>query len=53
VIQDQTGAIIFNLMQQDTSAMRLTFRAGWQVSNRINNEQAVEANRYPVASLTF
>jgi hypothetical protein len=51
VIQDQSGAIVFNLMQQDTSAMRLTFRAGWQVSNRINNEQATEANRYPVAAV--
>jgi HK97 family phage major capsid protein len=51
VIQDQTGAIIFNLMQQDTSAMRLTFRAGWQVSNRINNERPTEAQRYPVAAL--
>jgi HK97 family phage major capsid protein len=53
VIQDGAGAIVYNLAQQDMVALRLTFRAGWQVSNRINNDQAVEANRYPVARVTF
>lgn len=51
VIQDDTGAIVYNLMQQDMSAMRLTFRVGWQVANIINYDQATEANRYPAASL--
>jgi HK97 family phage major capsid protein len=51
VIQDDTGAIVYNLMQQDMSAMRLTFRVGWQVANTINYDQAVEASRYPAASL--
>jgi HK97 family phage major capsid protein len=51
VIQDNTGAIVYNLIQQDMSAMRVTFRAGWQVSNPLNNEQATEANRYPAAVL--
>jgi hypothetical protein len=51
VIQDNTGAIIYNLAQQDMTAVRLTFRLGWQVSNAINNDQATEANRYPVAAL--
>lgn len=51
VIQDDTGAIVYNLMQQDMSAMRLTFRVGWQVANTINYDQATEANRYPAASL--
>lgn len=51
VIQDDTGAIIYNLMQQDMSAMRLTFRVGWQVANVINYDQATEASRYPAASL--
>jgi HK97 family phage major capsid protein len=51
VIQDNTGAIIFNLAQQDMTAVRLTFRAGWQVANTINNEQLVEANRYPAGYL--
>lgn len=51
VIQDQTGAIVYNLLQQDMSAMRVTFRAGWQVANPINNEQVDESARYPVAVL--
>jgi HK97 family phage major capsid protein len=51
VIQDNTGAIIYNLAQQDMTAVRLTFRVGWQVSNTINNDQPVEASRYPVARL--
>lgn len=53
VIQDNTGAIVFNLMQQDMTAVRLTFRVGWQVSNLINFDQPTEADRYPVARLTY
>lgn len=53
VIQDNTGAIIYNLAQQDMTAVRLTFRVGWQVSNLINNDQPVEASRYPAARLVF
>lgn len=51
VIQDNTGAIVYNLAQQDMTAVRLTFRVGWQVSNLINYDQPTEANRYPVASI--
>lgn len=51
VIQDNTGAIIYNLMQQDMSALRVTYRVGWQVANPITREQATEANRYPAAVL--
>jgi HK97 family phage major capsid protein len=51
VIQDNTGAIIYNLAQQDMTALRLTFRVGWQVANLINYDQPVEANRYPAAVL--
>jgi HK97 family phage major capsid protein len=51
VIQDNTGAIIYNLAQQDMTAVRLTFRMGWQVANTINNDQPTEASRYPVARL--
>jgi HK97 family phage major capsid protein len=53
VIQDNTGAIVYNLAQQDMTAIRLTFRVGWQVANTINNDQPVEANRYPVADLNL
>jgi HK97 family phage major capsid protein len=48
VIQDNTGAIIYNLAQQDMTAVRLTFRVGWQVANTINNDEPTEADRYPV-----
>jgi HK97 family phage major capsid protein len=51
IIQDNTGAIIYNLMQQDMTALRIVFRAGWQVSNPINYMQGTEANRYPAAVL--
>jgi HK97 family phage major capsid protein len=51
VITDASGAIIYNLPQQDMTAIRLTFRIGWQVSNIINFDQSVEANRYPVARI--
>jgi len=53
VIQDGTGAIVYNLMQQDMTAIRLTFRVGWQVSNLINYDQANEANRYPAVRLMY
>jgi HK97 family phage major capsid protein len=53
VIQDNTGAIIYNLAQQDMTAIRLTFRVGWQVANTINFDQPVEASRYPVARITI
>jgi hypothetical protein len=51
VIQDNTGTIIYNLAQQDMTAVRLTFRVGWQVSNLLNYDQPTEASRYPVASI--
>lgn len=51
VIQDDTGAIVFNLAQQDMVAMRITFRAGWQLPNPVNRIQEVEANRYPFGVL--
>jgi HK97 family phage major capsid protein len=53
VIQDGSGVIQYNLMQQDLTAIRLTFRLGWQVSNLLNNDQPTAANRYPVASLSY
>jgi len=53
VIQDNTGAIVYNLAQQDMTAVRLTFRVGWQVSNLINYDAPDAATRYPVARLTY
>lgn len=51
VIQDNTGAIIYNLAQQDMVALRLVIRLAWQTANPINYEQGTEGNRYPVAVL--
>lgn len=51
VIQDGTGAIIYNLAQQDMIAIRLTFRIAFQVANTINYQQQTEATRYPFAVL--
>jgi HK97 family phage major capsid protein len=53
VIQDNTGAIVYNAFQQDLTFLRLTFRIGWQVSNLINYDQPTEASRYPVARLMY
>lgn len=51
VITDNTGAIIYNLPQQDMVALRLVFRMGWQVSNPINYQEGVAASRYPFSVL--
>ncbi len=53
VIQDNTGAIIYNLAQQDMVALRVTFRAAFQVPNPPNRLQTTEANRYPFACLVM
>ena len=51
VITDAAGVIQYNLMQQDMTAIRIVFRAGWQVINPLNYDNAVEANRYPAGVL--
>jgi HK97 family phage major capsid protein len=51
VITDASGNIVYNLAQQDMVAMRLVFRAAWQVSNPINFQEQTEANRYPFSVL--
>lgn len=53
VITDNTGAIIYNLPQQDMIALRVTFRAGWEVANPINHAKPTEADRYPAAVLEY
>lgn len=53
VITDNTGAIVFNLPQQDMVALRVTLRMGWQVRNLINHDQPDEASRYPAGRLTY
>lgn len=51
VIQDDTGAIVFNLAQQDMVGMRVVFRVAWQVANPLNYSQPTEASRYPAGVL--
>ena len=51
VITDNTGAIIYNLAQQDMVAMRVVFRCAFQTSNTLNYDQAIEASRFPFAVL--
>lgn len=50
VIQDGTGAIVYNLAQQDMVALRAVIRLAWQVPNPINRLDT-SANRYPIAVL--
>lgn len=52
VIQDNTGAIVYNAFQQDLTFLRVTFRVGWQMANPINYQQGTEAARFPIAILT-
>lgn len=51
VIQDNTGAIIYNLAQQDMVALRVTFRVAYQIANTINRLNTNAATRYPFAVL--
>jgi HK97 family phage major capsid protein len=43
--------IIFNLMQQDMVAMRVTFRVAWQVANPISYANTNAGTRYPFGVL--
>lgn len=51
VIQDNTGAIIYNLAQQDMVAMRVVCRFAFQISNVVNFDQPVENLRSPWAQM--
>lgn len=49
VISDENGKVILNLMQQDSKALRLVFRVGFQVANPITRLNQDAATRYPAA----
>lgn len=51
LITDDSGAVMFNLMQQDMLAMRVTCRLGWALPNPVNMVQPSEDKRYPFAVL--
>ncbi len=50
VITDNTGAIVYNLPQQDMTALRFVMRLGWQLPNPRNNIGG-GASQYPFAVL--
>lgn len=52
VIQDASGNIVYNLMQQRMAAIMLTMRLGFAVPNPVNRINATAATRYPWAVLT-
>lgn len=51
VIQNEAGAIQYNLAQQDMVALRVTFRVGFQVANPLTLSNENNASRYPFAVL--
>jgi HK97 family phage major capsid protein len=52
VIQDATGKIVFNLMQQRMAAMMLTMRLGFALPNPINWVNSNDTTRFPFSYLT-
>lgn len=51
VITDNDGNIVYNLPQQDMTAMRMVLRCGWQVANTVNYDEPDEDARYPAGLL--
>lgn len=52
MIQDpDTGDVLYNLAQQDMVALRVTFRAGWQIANPVTRLNPVYGSAYPFAIL--
>lgn len=52
VITDDNGAVILNLAQQDSVALRVVARYGFQVANPIRRENENAATRFPFAVIT-
>lgn len=52
VITDATGAIVYNLFQQDMVALRAVMRIGFALPNPINRVQATAASRCAFAYMT-
>ena len=48
-IQDNTGAVQYNLAQQDMIALRVVFRCAFEVGNTVNYDNGNAATRYPFA----
>lgn len=52
VISDGAGAVVLNLMQQDSIALRMTMRVAWEVANPANRLNQDTAGDPPVESTT-
>lgn len=52
VIQDNAGAIVYNLAQQDMVALRAVIRLAWQIPNPTNRLNSNDNTRYPIGVLT-
>jgi HK97 family phage major capsid protein len=52
VISDADGKVVLNLMQQDSKAMRVVFRVGFQTANPLTRLNANGATRYPAGVIT-
>jgi HK97 family phage major capsid protein len=50
VISDATGKVILNLMQQDTKALRVVFRVGFQTANPVT--RVGSGTKYPAGVVT-
>lgn len=51
VVSDDSGNVVVNLMQQDSQAMRVVFRVGFQVANPLTRLNVDESTRYPAGVL--
>lgn len=51
VISDSNGAILLNLMQQDSVALRVTARFAYAVANPVTALQPTEASRFPFVTM--
>lgn len=51
VIQDGSGAIVYNLAQQDMVALRVVFRLAWALPNPKNRLNTDDSDRFPFAVL--
>lgn len=49
VVSDDTGKVIYNLMQNDMKAIRMVIRLGWDIFNPLNALQTDETKRFPFA----
>lgn len=49
VISDSDGKVVFNLMQQDSKAIRMVIRLGWNILNPLNAINPDGSARFPFA----